>query len=66
MRSDTPQFGDVQARSANVQNLSASCAPAKTLSPELKAWLDNVIIPALVQRYLSNANIGDNTQEPVQ
>jgi len=49
-----------------MQNRSASDALAKTLTPELKAWIDNVIVPALVQQYLSTARMSDNTQEPVQ
>ena len=28
-------------------------APKSSLSPELKGWLDNVVVPALVREYLA-------------
>ncbi len=32
--------------------------PALTLTPELKAWIDRVIVPALVDQYLAERASG--------
>jgi len=34
-----------------------SARPGKRLDPDLKSWLDNVVIPALVREYLAEIEI---------
>ncbi len=38
-------------------------APKSALSPELKAWLDNVVVPALLKEYLAESACSEG--EPV-
>lgn len=39
--------------------VATSDSPVEQLSPAFKSWLDNVIVPALVQEYLTETKVRD-------
>jgi hypothetical protein len=64
--------GRAMSQMNNEQNIEATetrRSPAiqgQPINPALKSWMDNVLVPALVQQYLAAHARGTETGEPDQ
>jgi hypothetical protein len=60
-----PRAHDDRAKGGDTAATQACFAQNRAIAPELKTWMDNVLVPALVRQYLSDGAVRDNGESSI-